>query len=95
MLQYPHNLFLNVWSELGLAGLLFTVAALFWLSIRLFRLLRRREAWAVGAVLAWVALIVHGLVDVPFFKNDLAILTVALALLAVFVPPVDNKIPPA
>ncbi|MEK7632045.1 MAG: O-antigen ligase family protein [Patescibacteria group bacterium] len=95
LLQFPHNLFLNVWSELGLAGLLFALGALFWLSKRLFRLLQRHEAWAVGALLAWIVLGVHGLVDVPFFKNDLAVLTVALATLTAFVPIPDNKIPPA
>lgn len=95
LLQYPHNLFLNVWSELGIAGLLYTVGILFWLSIRLFYQIRRREQWAVGVLLGWVALFIHGLVDVPFFKNDLAILTVLLLVFALHVPPGDNKIPPA
>ncbi len=95
LLQYPHNLFLNVWSELGLAGLFFTLGIIFWLSTSLFMQLRRREAWAVGVLLAWVTLFIHGLVDVPFFKNDLAILTVVLFVLALRVPQLHNKIPPA
>lgn len=95
LLQYPHNLFLNVWSELGITGLLFTVGVLFWLSTRLFYQLRRRQTEAVGVFLAWLVLFIHGLVDVPFFKNDLAILTVLLLIFSLHVPPGDNKIPPA
>lgn len=79
---YPHNVFLNFWSELGLAGLLVFV----WLEIVFFR-----EAWkkrssvlAVAAMAGMTALLVHGLVDAPYFKNDLAVLfwiIMALSLL--------------
>jgi putative inorganic carbon (HCO3(-)) transporter len=69
---YPHNVFLNVWTELGLAGLLTFLALL---SIFFY------EAWmkcdrllSVMAVAAMIALLTHGLVDVPYFKNDLAVL---------------------
>jgi O-antigen ligase len=76
-LIYPHNLFLNFWTETGLIGL----AAFLWLLIQTFRVSWR--GWVAGAiswrplqlgiVLAMVAVIVHGMVDVPYFKNDLAI----------------------
>lgn len=95
LLQYPHNLLLNVWVEFGIAGALFSIAALFWLSVRLFRTLRRKEPWALGALLAWIVLVAHGMVDVPFFKNDLAVLTVMLATLTLFFPAPESKIPPA
>ncbi|PJE75756.1 hypothetical protein COV04_03270 [Candidatus Uhrbacteria bacterium CG10_big_fil_rev_8_21_14_0_10_48_11] len=69
---YPHNAFLNVWAELGIAGLL----VFFWLLFAFFRLAwdRRGQALSVAAMAAMVALLVHGLVDVPYFKNDLAFL---------------------
>ncbi|RJO59648.1 hypothetical protein C4546_00980 [Candidatus Parcubacteria bacterium] len=95
-LQYPHNLILNVWSEVGLPGLVFSLIAVIWLSIRLFQAVRNQNHWAMAGVFAWLALVVHGLVDVPFFKNDLAILTLGLFIFAVFLPPGDkakNKIP--
>lgn len=76
---FPHNIILNFWSELGLLGLL----AFTYLTARYFIVARRflvsREpaefkalALAMAAVL--VVVLTHGLVDAPYFKNDLAIL---------------------
>ena len=76
-LIYPHNIVLNMWTETGLLGL----AAFFWLLVQTFRVswtgwTSGPPAWRaiqLGIVLAMVAIIVHGLVDVPYFKNDLAL----------------------
>jgi putative inorganic carbon (HCO3(-)) transporter len=76
-LIYPHNIALNMWTETGLLGL----AAFFWLLVQTFRVswtgwTSGPPAWRaiqLGIVLAMVAIIVHGLVDVPYFKNDLAL----------------------
>ena len=71
--QYPHNIILNFWVETGLAGLL----AFFWI---VFAWLKKKEAM----LLPLVALLIHGLVDVPYFKNDLAIVFfLLLALCAI------------
>ncbi|MFA7286282.1 MAG: O-antigen ligase family protein [Patescibacteria group bacterium] len=69
---YPHNLFLNAWVELGLAGLL----AFVWLLAAFFvhAWPRRNSPVVAGAIAAMLALVIHGLVDVPYFKNDLSIL---------------------
>lgn len=69
---YPHNVFLNFWSELGLAGLIVFV----WLLSIFFYTAwqRRHQPFSMAALAAMIALLVHGLVDVPYFKNDLAIL---------------------
>ncbi len=96
LLQYPHNLALNAWVELGFLGLAATVVVIFWLGFALFRRLRARDPWAVGALGAWITLVVHGLVDVPYFKNDLAILTLLLIVIALRAPGEhvpENKIP--
>jgi len=91
LLQYPHNIALNVWTELGLPGLIFSIIAIFWLIIKLFAHLRGKNPFALSGVLAWTALVIHGLVDAPFFKNDLSVLTVLFFLLAVFLPkPLDT-----
>lgn len=87
LLQYPHNLALNVWSELGLPGLIASIGGILWLTVAIIRSLRAKSAWAVPALLAWVAILVQGLVDVPYFKNDLAILTVFLFVFALRPPP--------
>ncbi len=79
--MYPHDIFLNFWTETGLIGL----AGFVWLTIMLFaeavRQLRRRpHDWLPSALLAaLVAVVVHGLVDVPYMKNDLAMLFWILA----------------
>jgi O-antigen ligase len=73
---YPHNIVLNFWAVTGILGL----AGFFWLAIRAFVLgwrgWRRHPAewrpYDLGVMLVLVAMLVHGLVDVPFFKNDLS-----------------------
>jgi putative inorganic carbon (HCO3(-)) transporter len=78
ILLYPHNIILNMWVELGLAG-----AAIFcWFLIDAFRKLSRvlhNDLSPFGRQLAFalcaaiLAIIVHGIVDVPYLKNDLAV----------------------
>lgn len=74
---YPHNIVLNFWAVTGLLGL----AGFIWLAVRAFMLgwrgwRRHPVEWRpydLGVMLALVAMVVHGLVDVPFFKNDLSL----------------------
>jgi O-antigen ligase len=76
-LIYPHNFVLNMWTETGLLGL----AAFLWLLVQTFRVSWKGwtsgpQSWRaiqLGIVLAMVAIVIHGLVDVPYFKNDLAL----------------------
>jgi O-antigen ligase len=76
-LIYPHNILLNFWTETGLLG----VVAFGWLLVQGVRTTWRgwREGageWRplqLGVLLALVAIVVHGLVDVPYWKNDLAL----------------------
>src|SRR3989339_1352582 len=69
---YPHNLFLNFWSELGLSGL---VVYLIIVTTFFYQLLRKRDSQLKITLCAtMIALLVHGLVDAPYLKNDLSIL---------------------
>lgn len=61
--QYPHNILLNLWSETGLLG----VAAFGWI---LWFWWRHGRMIALPVI---TTILVHGLVDVPYFKNDLAV----------------------
>ena len=73
-LLYPHNIIFNFWLEIGLAGLLafgWTIALFFNAG---FSQLRRGDWLTLGMMAAMVVILVHGLVDVPYFKNDLAAL---------------------
>ncbi len=95
LLEYPHNILLNAWVAFGIAGAVFSIGAVFWLGFALFQRLRARDPWALGALAAWIVVLVHGLVDVPYFKNDLAVLTVLLFVVAAPHLRHGNKIPPA
>lgn len=71
---YPHNLFLNFWSELGILGLLCFLAILFFI-IREFKFLFKNNQILFWPLLfMWLTWFVQGLVDVPYFKNDLSVL---------------------
>jgi O-antigen ligase len=85
--MYPHNIILNFWSELGILGVLlfcWIIAKFLWQSSRFF-LTEKGSAErfiALGLMTSMVALVVHGLVDVPYFKNDLsALFWISIALL--------------
>jgi O-antigen ligase len=82
--SHPHNVFLDFWLSLGLAGLALVLAGLIWLGWRTFRLSRLQppSGLAVAGAAALTAGAVHGLVDNAFFLPDLAVLTwVSVALL--------------
>jgi O-antigen ligase len=73
----PHNILLNFWVETGVLG----VIAMAWIFFVGFRESWRgwrhgTPGWApyhLAILLALVAIVVHGLVDVPYFKNDLSL----------------------
>ncbi|MBU4455495.1 O-antigen ligase family protein, partial [Patescibacteria group bacterium] len=94
---YPHNIILNFWSELGLAGLLLFV----WIIGKFFVIgiwnffgnclprcaargrgkleignleTRKDKYLALGLLGAMTVIVIHGVVDVPYFKNDLAVM---------------------
>lgn len=74
---YAHNIFLTTWSELGLIGLAAFAVILFgllWRAARTFGSAPdpyRALLWGVFG--AWVVFVVHGLVDSPYWKNDLSL----------------------
>ena len=82
---YPHNLALDLWAETGLLGLLSfawafgATAVVSWLGWR-----QGGSEWRplhLGVLIALLAVLVHGAVDNPYFKNDLSLEFWALAAL--------------
>ena len=73
----PHNIVLNFWVETGLLGLLSmawiigTAAVVGWNGWH--TVTRAWRPYELGVLLAMVAVVVHGMVDVPYFKNDLSL----------------------
>ncbi|MBT5337831.1 hypothetical protein HN858_02880 [Candidatus Falkowbacteria bacterium] len=72
--MYPHNIILNFWSEIGLFGML-VVLVLGMKFLMNYWKVKNRENQKIYLVLiaVMVAILVHGLVDVPYFKNDLSV----------------------
>ncbi|PIP17654.1 MAG: hypothetical protein COX43_03130 [Parcubacteria group bacterium CG23_combo_of_CG06-09_8_20_14_all_35_9] len=76
---YPHNIFLNFYSELGLTGLII----FFWIVIKFFKaglhtiktfhLTSYTSHLAIALMAAMICLLIHGFFDVPYFKNDLSV----------------------
>jgi O-antigen ligase len=83
---YPHNIFLNFWSELGLVGMLIFVWIIFkfyYLGFKILRQAENNKFLIIGLLSAMTVTVVHGLVDVPYFKNDLAVMFWILILMMV------------
>jgi O-antigen ligase len=94
----PHNIVLNFWVETGLLGLI----AFAWIMLTAFRLCWRGwrgenadwRPYQLGVLLALVAVVVHGMVDVPYFKNDLSLEFWAVVAISVAGLTWSGKIPP-
>lgn len=75
---YPHNIFLNFWTELGLMGamlFIWLIFRYFYDSLKLLNKINKNKRYLVlGLIGAMSTLFIHGLVDVPYFKNDLSVL---------------------
>ena len=72
---HPHNIFLMFWLSAGLLGLV----SFLWLIAMLFSIVFRistddgRKRLGVICATMLLAILVHGLVDTPIWKNDLAL----------------------
>ncbi|MFH1366374.1 MAG: O-antigen ligase family protein [Patescibacteria group bacterium] len=79
LFPYPDNLFLVVWSELGLAGLLifgWLIIKFIWEIISLLK--KNIEPYyhqiLLGLSAVMIYIFIHGLIDTPYFKNDLSVM---------------------
>ena len=82
---YPHNIILNFWTEIGLLGLFSVIWIFIIVGILIYRT-NIKMKWlpiykkdyitnlSLGVTSAFVVITIHGIVDVPYFKNDLSIL---------------------
>jgi O-antigen ligase len=73
---YAHNIFLTTWSEVGLIGMIAFALILFGLMWRAWRSIdsaRDTRPLLWGLFAAWLVFVVHGLVDSPYWKNDLSL----------------------
>ncbi|EKD42946.1 MAG: hypothetical protein ACD_72C00527G0003 [uncultured bacterium] len=73
-LIYPHNIFLNFWSEVGMLAMLAFVALYSCGIYCAFKIYKKEKFFGIMLLAALVVFLIHGLVDVPYFKNDLSFL---------------------
>ncbi|MDQ3855122.1 MAG: O-antigen ligase family protein, partial [Chloroflexota bacterium] len=73
-----HNLFLDFWTKLGLLGLasiLWLVAAFYWVAWGVYRRGERTDrVVAIGLMAAMTGAVVHGMLDAFYFGLQLAVL---------------------
>ncbi|HXM53953.1 MAG TPA: O-antigen ligase family protein [Candidatus Dormibacteraeota bacterium] len=86
---HPHDIVLNFWLETGLLGLLAFTAIVAVTALLAWRGWRSgapaAAGWRplqLGVLLALLAVVVHGLLDVPYLKNDLSVELWALVAVA-------------
>jgi O-antigen ligase len=87
---YPHNVWLTFWSETGLLGMISFAGLYLVLLGRGWRALGnasgRTRTLLYGGVGTLIVYLVHGMVDTPYWKNDLAVefwLVAALVVVAI------------
>lgn len=72
--QYPHNLLLTIWTELGLLGVVLFLLLLYKIyKLNSLKLIGNKSLYAIALLSAFSYTMIHGLVDVPYFKNDLSL----------------------
>ncbi|MCK4968792.1 MAG: O-antigen ligase family protein [Candidatus Aenigmarchaeota archaeon] len=74
---FPHNLLLSVWSELGILGLLIfiiIIIRIFQTGISTLKKTKNNKLGIISLLVAMITILIHGLVDTPYFKNDLSVL---------------------
>jgi len=88
----PHNLFLAFWLETGLLGL----AGFIWLLAiffkKLFGLFKKSNYFATILIMLMGYILIHGLADTTYFKNDLAVVFWLAVALGISLPNVERKI---
>ena len=72
--NYPHNFFINFWVELGLLGLIGILGLLILFYKKIWQLFKQNKSLALTIATGMTIVLLHGMVDVPYFKNDLTVL---------------------
>ncbi len=68
----PHNLFLAAWVQMGIFGFAGFIT-LAWYTLRQLYL-QRAQIWTGAFLGAFIVILSYGMLDTPYFKNDLAAL---------------------
>ncbi len=83
----PHNLFLAFWLQTGIIGLCGFILVVLLIGKKYICIVQKKkyakdDIIVLGAMCALGIIMIHGLVDTPYWKNDLALIFWLLVLLA-------------
>lgn len=81
----PHNIFLAFWLQAGLTGLIGFLTLLFFWFKNLWKENKKEIQITSGLIMIYI--ILHGLFDTTYFKNDLAVVFWLIIFLATENPP--------
>lgn len=84
-LIFPHSIFVNFWTEIGLLGMLAVIVIIGYNFYLANKIRVNDKIVGAGLVAMLAVLVVHGLVDVPYFKNDLSFLFWLIMALPLYV----------
>ena len=74
-LIYPHNILFNFWTEIGLPGVFGFFGLIICWFVNVWREKKSNKLIFASLMATMIVILIHGLVDVPYFKNDLAFLS--------------------
>lgn len=86
LVSQPHQLYLALWLETGLLGLMaFLGLMAAWIK-HVWSRVPSGDSLTITALAAMSAILAHGFVDTPYFKNDLSLIFVLVFILPFLVP---------
>jgi O-antigen ligase len=69
----PHNLYFAFWLHLGLAGIIWLIYILRYTILRLIESIKSNQWETYWLSLSLLSIFLYGILDTPFWKNDLAL----------------------
>ena len=92
--HHPHNIFLTMWVNAGLAGLIgfmLIIFAIFNFQFSIFKQFKNFSIFNLCILSSLAIILVAGLVDSPYIKNDLAMLFWLLPAMLAAIPHNENE----
>jgi O-antigen ligase len=74
----PHNLYFAFWLHLGLAGIIWLIYVLRYTILKLIEAIKSNQWEAYWLSLSLLSIYIYGILDTPFWKNDLALLFIVI-----------------
>ncbi len=84
--HHPHNIFLTIWVNTGLLGLIGFICILIWyFRTGIYIIVKYKHTWsgALFFISSMTVVVTTGLVDSPYIKNDLAVFFWMLPMLLI------------